>query len=173
MHRDVKPANLLISRSDQSICLIDWGLADIYQPERAYTVHVSTLPYKAPELLLNYQYYDYGVDVWGAGCVLGEMLTKVPFFEGTSIEAIVVGVANLCGTDAMMDYAEKYGLQVPELPPRGESGWAKLRHAIKKPKYDETCLDLLEKMFVVDHAVRITAAEALMHPFFDAVRGQS
>jgi casein kinase II subunit alpha len=55
MHRDVKPGNLLISREEKSISLIDWGLADLYYPERAYTVRVSTLRYKAPELLLNYE----------------------------------------------------------------------------------------------------------------------
>ena len=44
--------------------LIDWGLAEIYFPKTAYTPRVSTLRYKAPELLLNYQYYDYGIDAF-------------------------------------------------------------------------------------------------------------
>jgi casein kinase II subunit alpha len=175
MHRDVKPANLLICREARSICLIDWGLADIYQPERPYTVRVSTLPYKAPELLLNYQYYDYGVDVWGAGCVLGEMLTKIPLFGGGSVQEMVAEVANLCGGEPVRRYAEKYGLELPagavaRFPPPGENGWARFRQCIKRPKYDDDAVNLLERLLTVDHAERITAAEALVHPFFDPIR---
>ena len=70
MHRDIKPGNIIIGPDKLKATLIDFGLADLYYPETAYTTRVSTLRYKAPELLLNYQYYDYGIDIWGAGCVL-------------------------------------------------------------------------------------------------------
>jgi casein kinase II subunit alpha len=44
---------------------------------------------------------------------------------------------------------------------------------LKQGKYDEKAWNLLQKLLAVDHAERITAAEALEHPFFDAVRGRN
>jgi hypothetical protein len=71
MHRDIKPGNVCIDHARRELCVIDWGLADLYYPRARYSVRVSTLRYKAPELLLGYAFYDYGVDVWGAGSVMG------------------------------------------------------------------------------------------------------
>ena len=177
MHRDVKPGNLLISSDHRHLELIDWGLADLYFPCHAYTVRVSTLRYKAPELLLNYQYYDYGIDVWGAGCVLAEMLIKYPFFEGRNIDEMIVQVASLCGTSSVLQYADKYGLVVPRgasssLPPNHGPGWQKAINSIKQHKMDQDAVALLKRLLTVDHEDRITAAEALQHPFFDPIRSE-
>jgi serine/threonine protein kinase len=40
MHRDVKPANVLIDHSRRQLKLIDWGLADFYFPGKEYPVRV-------------------------------------------------------------------------------------------------------------------------------------
>jgi casein kinase II subunit alpha len=177
MHRDVKPGNLLISREQKSISLIDWGLADLYYPQRAYSIRVSTLRYKAPELLLNYQYYDYGIDVWGAGCVMAEMLIKMPFFEGRDIDEMIAQVAALCGTTAIMQYVDKYGLVLPQaalsqFPTNPTPGWSKVLYEMKQQKRDDEAIDLLKKLLTLDHAERITAAEALEHPFFNEIRDE-
>jgi casein kinase II subunit alpha len=63
--------------------LIDLGLADFYLPNQRYNVRVASRHYKAPELLLGNEYYDYGIDMWGVGCVLaGLLLRREPFFRG-------------------------------------------------------------------------------------------
>jgi len=102
MHRDVKPRNVLITREDfdlpsdtgetwrahkgqskRSIMLIDFGLADFYLPGQRYNVRVASRHYKAPELLINYEYYDYSLDIWSVGCILaGLLLRREPFFRG-------------------------------------------------------------------------------------------
>ncbi|KIY93473.1 casein kinase 2, alpha polypeptide [Monoraphidium neglectum] len=41
MHRDVKPANVLIDHSKRQLKLIDWGLADFYFPGKEYPVRVG------------------------------------------------------------------------------------------------------------------------------------
>lgn len=175
MHRDVKPGNILISTDRKSLRLIDWGLGDLYIPKKPYTVRVSTLRYKAPELLMNYQYYDYGVDVWGAGCVLAEMLVKFPFFEGRDIDEMVAQVAGVCGSMQILQYADKYGLTISQaaqnqFPSSQTPGWHKL--PIKPDKMDEEAIDLMKKLLTVDHAERITAQEALEHSFFNAIRDE-
>lgn len=53
MHRDVKPGNVLIDHSKRELTLIDWGLADFYQPGKEYPVRVATRFYKGPELLVD------------------------------------------------------------------------------------------------------------------------
>jgi casein kinase II subunit alpha len=175
MHRDVKPGNLLISQVEQSLSLIDWGLADLYYPQRAYSVRVSTMRYKAPELLLNYQYYDYGVDVWGSGCVMAEMLIKFPFFEGSDIEGMIAQIARVSGTMALMQYVDKYGLVLPrgalsQFPSNPGPGWERVTQNMQGWKYDDEAIDLLKKLLTIDHAERLTASEALEHPFFNEIR---
>lgn len=83
MHRDVKPRNVLIDRTTQTLMLIDLGLADFYLPNTKYNVRVASRHYKSPELLLGYEDYDYAIDMWGVGCILaGLLLRREPLFRG-------------------------------------------------------------------------------------------
>jgi casein kinase II subunit alpha len=175
MHRDIKPDNLILSADRRALKVIDWGLADLYVPKRRYNVRVSTLRYKAPELLLKYEYYDYGIDVWGAGCVFGEMLVRIPFFEGRTPDEMVAGLAVVCGFETLVNYVEKYGLSVPivaitMLPPNPTPAWHRLFGIVRSSKKDEQAFDLLKRLLTVDHQQRTTAREALGHPFFDSIR---
>lgn len=175
MHRDIKPGNVLISPDKKNLELIDWGLADLYFPEKPYTTHVSTMRYKAPELLLNYQYYDYGVDIWGAGCIMAEMLVKFPFFEGRNLDEMVFQVANVCGSVPILLYVDKYGLTLSQqvlsqMPSNQQPGWDRLLQSIRPQKMDNDAISLMKKLLTVDHEERISAAEALNEPFFDPIR---
>ncbi|KAK8860523.1 hypothetical protein M9Y10_012188 [Tritrichomonas musculus] len=177
MHRDVKPGNIIIRPDRNNLFLIDWGLAEFYFPNQRYSTRVSTLRYKAPELLLNYEYYDYGVDIWGAGVSFGEMLVKYPFFEGRNLHEMIACITSLWGLDKMINYFGRYGLAVlPEtiqlFPKNPESQWDKVISSTRSMKRDNEAFDLLKKLLTIDHAERITAKEALMHPFFDSIRDE-
>ena len=177
MHRDIKPNNIVIRKDRKNLIIIDWGLADIYIPKQQYSTRVSTLRYKAPELLLDYEYYDYGVDIWGAGCVFGEMLLKYPFFEGRNIDEMIADVSTLCGIDPIVNFVERYGLSVPTtsislFPQNPGSSWNRVFEFTRTSKRDDHGFDLLKKLLTVDHAKRITANEALKHPFFDSIRNE-
>lgn len=50
--------------------------------EQPYTDYISTRWYRAPECLMTDGYYDEKIDIWGCGCVLFEMITKYPLFNG-------------------------------------------------------------------------------------------
>jgi casein kinase II subunit alpha len=76
MHRDVKPANVLIDHAQKKLRLIDWGLADFYFPGKEYPVRVATRFYKGPELLTDIKDYDYSLDIWGAGCMMAAIMFK-------------------------------------------------------------------------------------------------
>ena len=69
IHRDVKLSNVVI-KNNTYLYLIDWGLGEFYHPKKHYPVKVGTRYYKAPELLVNNQQYDYSIDLWSLGCNL-------------------------------------------------------------------------------------------------------
>ena len=69
---------------DTSLKIIDWGLADFYHPSKRFNCRVASRYFKAPELLLGNNYYDYQLDIWSTGCMLaGMMFNKEPFFKGS------------------------------------------------------------------------------------------
>ena len=85
MHRDIKPHNIVIDPNEGTLRLIDWGLAEFYHPQKAYNVRVATRYFKSPELLVDYKYYDYSLDLWSFGCLLaGLIFKKEPFFLGNA-----------------------------------------------------------------------------------------
>jgi serine/threonine protein kinase len=68
---------------ERSLMLIDLGLADFYMPGQRYNVRVASRHYKAPELLLGYDLYNYSMDLWSVGCILaGLLLRREPIFKG-------------------------------------------------------------------------------------------
>jgi casein kinase II subunit alpha len=77
MHRDIKPHNTIINPKTHELKVIDWGLADFYFPDQEYSCRVASRYYKAPELLLNNQKYDYSLDIWSLGCLLAEMVNII------------------------------------------------------------------------------------------------
>jgi len=79
-------------------------------------MHVSTGHYKGPELLLNYNLYDYSVDIWSVGCIFAAMLFKMPaFFQRDPdvpydfVDQLEV-ITEILGTTPLMDYISKYNL---------------------------------------------------------------
>lgn len=85
MHRDVKPHNVMIDHEKRKLRLIDWGLAEFYHPYTEYNVRVASRYFKGPELLVDFQEYDYSLDMWSLGCMFASMIfRKEPFFHGHS-----------------------------------------------------------------------------------------
>ncbi|KAG0709671.1 kinase-like domain-containing protein [Suillus ampliporus] len=83
IHRDIKGSNILINNRGE-LKLADFGLARFYQKRRRsdYTNRVITLWYRPPELLFGATVYGPEVDMWSAGCIMLELFTKKPVFQG-------------------------------------------------------------------------------------------
>eukprot|EP01065_Artemidia_motanka_P016793 TRINITY_DN20398_c0_g1_i1.p1 TRINITY_DN20398_c0_g1~~TRINITY_DN20398_c0_g1_i1.p1 ORF type:complete len:542 (+),score=163.07 TRINITY_DN20398_c0_g1_i1:56-1627(+) len=88
MHRDVKPANILIDDSG-STRLTDFGLSRLLDTVDAGAGTFAGTPhYLCPEICLG-ERYDYASDVWALGVTLYEVMAlRVPF-GGNNILAIV------------------------------------------------------------------------------------
>ena len=65
--------------------LIDFGLAKPFgTPDRQHTTGVITRFYRPPEILFGSRYYGPLVDIWSAGCILGELIIRLPLFPGST-----------------------------------------------------------------------------------------
>ncbi|CAH1992592.1 unnamed protein product [Acanthoscelides obtectus] len=99
MHRDMKPANLMISEKGV-LKIADFGLARIYDETTPtlYSHQVATRWYRAPELLYGSRNYTQSVDMWSVGCIIAEMVNGQPLFPGeTDIEQLAI-VLDTLGT---------------------------------------------------------------------------
>eukprot|EP00210_Caulerpa_lentillifera_P004948 g4722.t1 len=164
MHRDIKLSNLLYN-DNGFVKLCDFGLARYVPQESArLSPTVATLWYRPPELLLGSDEYDCSLDIWAIGCVMGELLSGQPLFPGeTEIECLKL-MCELLGTPSetvWKGYNDLPNAQKIILPYHHSRG---LKHRIQG---SNLAIDLLYSMLCYDPKRRITASEALHHPFFE------
>lgn len=162
LHRDIKPNNILVSRSGR-VKLADFGLArDFGFPVTELTNKVITRWYKSPEILFGSKTYTYGVDIWAAGCVFAELLLRTPYFPGDNDVHQMELIFTALGSPTQEEWPEMQDLPA-FLPfePRPKSDIRLLFTGAS----DDT-VDLLKKMLTHNPAHRITAKEVLSHPYF-------
>uniref|UniRef100_T1IXK4 Protein kinase domain-containing protein n=1 Tax=Strigamia maritima TaxID=126957 RepID=T1IXK4_STRMM len=164
LHRDLKPQNLLLDKKGV-IKIADFGLARAFGiPVRAYTHEVVTLWYRAPEVLLGAVRYSTPVDVWSIGCIFAEMITKRPLFHGDSEIDQLFRIFRTLGTPT-----EQTWKGVAELPDYKKTfpNWKGGNLSNNLKNLDPQGLELLQKTFIYDPTIRITAKDALKHPYFN------
>ncbi|CAN6281261.1 unnamed protein product [Urochloa humidicola] len=176
MHRDVKPHNVMIDHELRKLRLIDWGLAEFYHPGKEYNVRVASRYFKGPELLVDLQDYDYSLDMWSLGCMFAGMIfRKEPFFYGHDNHDQLVKIAKVLGTDSLNAYLNKYHIELdPQLEAlvgrHSRKPWAKFINADNQHLVSPEAIDFLDKLLCYDHQDRLTAREAMAHPYFLQVR---
>lgn len=164
-HRDLKPQNLLVDRKN-TLKLADFGLARAFMiPVRAYTHEVVTLWYRAPEILLGQKTYSPAVDMWSIGCIFAELVSKRPLWPGDSEIDELFRIFRTMGTpDAEVwpgvTELPDYKATFPKWPKRS------VGRAIADCGLSPEGVDLLERMLAYEPSARITARDALSHPYF-------
>lgn len=166
LHRDLKPQNLLIKNKNMNLQLklADFGLARaIGIPVNTFSNEVVTLWYRAPDVLLGSRTYNTSIDIWSAGCIMAEMYTGRPLFPGTTNEDQLQKIFRLMGTPSERSWP---GIsQFPEYKPNFHIYAPQdLRHIL--PQVDPVGIDLLSRMLQLRPEMRISAKEAVAHPWF-------
>lgn len=181
LHRDLKPANIMLS-SDGVVKIGDLGLARLFN-NPLITLWggdkvVVTIWYRAPELLLGARHYTPAIDLWAVGCIFAELLSLRPIFKGE--EAKMDNKRNIpFQRNQIQKVIEILGLpttqQWPSLPQYPEyksfstmkSYPPSLEQWYHNTGYTSRAgFDLLNSLLTFDPAKRITAEDALLHPYF-------
>ena len=73
-HRDIKPENILVDKSRKHLKIADMGSSRSVTSKPPFTEYIATRWYRSPECLLTDGHYGPEMDIWGAGCVLFEII---------------------------------------------------------------------------------------------------
>ncbi|XP_075271458.1 mitogen-activated protein kinase 15 isoform X1 [Opisthocomus hoazin] len=172
IHRDQKPSNILLDE-DCFVKLCDFGLARSLcqmnedQGNPALTEYVATRWYRAPEILLSSQSYTKGVDMWSIGCILGELLLGKPLFPGTSTMNQIEQILRVIPAPSPEDILAVQSDYRASVINRMSSGQRVTFEEILPSSTPLPALDLLKKLLVFNPDKRLTAEEALQHPYVE------
>lgn len=161
IHRDLKPKNILISKKGDIVKITDLGLSrklNIVSP--IYSKRVGSLNYMAPEILLNFNDYSYGVDIWSAACILYELIFKKILFDGKDYEDQLHSIEKLIGTPTNQNW--------PNI--EKNDNYKNIYQSIQKGIFDNKTKylsknekDILKRMLLYDPNKRISIKAALSH----------
>lgn len=167
LHRDLKPANLFVNTEDLVLKIGDFGLARIMDPHYSHKGHLSeglvTKWYRSPRLLLSPNNYTKAIDMWAAGCIFSEMLTGKTLFAGAheleQMQLILESIPVLREEDrqelhSVIPVFIRSDMSTPHTP---------LVRLL--PGVSPQALDFLEKILTFNPMDRLTAEEALAHPY--------
>ena len=140
VHRDLKPENILIVDRDKNnyprIKICDFGTSKMFEKGAIQRKLVGSSYYIAPEVLKKH--YDEKCDLWSCGVILYILLSGRPPFGGENDKEIMERVA-----------LGKYDLQSSPFNKVSKSG-----------------IDLIQKLLIMEPKKRISAQDALLHPWF-------
>lgn len=173
VHRDIKPANLLVDPGSLGLKVCDFGSAKLLRHGEASQTdsqpYMCSRYYRAPELILSTMDTTTAVDLWSAGCVLGELLISQPLFAGTDGVHQLSVIMEILGTPTPRElYAMNpqfepsvgFGAPIEALP------WTKVvgRHIAPDVQ------DLLSSLLRYEPASRLQPMAAMALQFFDELR---
>uniref|UniRef100_A0AAQ4PD92 Cyclin-dependent kinase 7 n=1 Tax=Gasterosteus aculeatus aculeatus TaxID=481459 RepID=A0AAQ4PD92_GASAC len=159
---DLKPNNLLLDGSGV-LKLADFGLAKAFgSPNRVYTHQVVTRWYRSPELLFGARMYGVGVDMWAVGCILAELLLRIPFLAGDSDLDQLTKIFEALGTPTEETWPGMSSL--PDYVSFKIFPGTPLEHIFTAAGDD--LLELLQSLFTFNPLTRTTATQALKMRYF-------
>jgi len=117
-------------------------------------------------VLMGSRKYSTPVDLWSVGCIFGEMSNGRPLFPGTSDSDQLTRIFKVLGNPTEENWPSLSELPDYKDPFRAEEG-SGLESLLARLSTDAPGLDLISRMLAYEPSRRISAKEALVHPYFD------
>lgn len=185
LHRDLKPQNLLINKNGE-LKLADFGLARAFGiPVKCYSAEVVTLWYRPPDVLFGAKLYTTSIDMWSAGCIFAELADAGrPLFPGSDVLDQLMKIFRVLGTPTedtwpgvthLSDYVALPRKKINEFNICSNIILTRIFHldfpAITSwsqivPRLNSKGRDLLQKLLICRPNQRISAEQAMQHPYF-------
>ena len=174
-HRDIKPHNLLVDlardTAEVHVKLCDFGCSKRLVAGEPNIQYICARYYRAPEIAFGWAHYSTAIDLWSAGCVMAELFTGAPLFPGKNSIDQLARIIKVLGPPSREELAA-----MGQDPRRFKAGaaWGAAERAASLGErtglVDGDAVDLLRRLLQYDPAGRITAVEALAHPFLSGTR---
>ena len=167
-HRDIKPDNLLCDPATLKCRLCDFGCSKVLVKGQPNVSYICSRYYRAPELMFGATEYSVNVDIWSVGTILMELLLgHLPFQGQDSTQQHLVEIMKLLGTPSDRDLqAMRATCCADDLPKLKAFPWERLFPQSTPPE----AIDLAQRLLRYDPDQRLTAPQALAHPFFDGAQ---
>jgi casein kinase II subunit alpha len=179
VNMDFKPLNVFANVRQRELVVGDWGLGIFYKPNSTHSWRTMTTFWKAPEVMLGSKNFHMAVDMWSVGTTFAGMIFgRFHFWPGPRAYNIIVDWIRTLGSSAFVDFLHKYDI---ELDPRfrhhylrdswyPKKEWTSYLTDANAHLVTVQAIDLIDKLLRFDPAERLSAAEALKHPYFSANR---
>lgn len=195
IHCDLKPENILMKSIKDATCkIIDFGSSCFIHDH--LSTYIQSRSYRAPEVIIGCK-YDYKIDMWSLGCILAEIYTGNVLFQNDSIQSMLARIIGICGPfpDWMFekgklanDFFTKEKLLYMEPNENNSSlnqsihintGKSKKIHILVPKRSslrkrlrtsDDNFYSFVKKCLEIDPNQRMSATEALNHPWIKDVK---
>jgi cell division control protein 7 len=138
--------------------------------KRPIPLRGGTRGFRAPEVLLRCTKQTVAIDIWSAGVILLSILSaRYPFFWSPDDMTSLAEIAVVCGTQQLIAAAASLGKRLIMSFESPKVDWKTLctkARGANKLEISDSVYDLLDRCLDVNPDTRITALEALEHPFF-------
>ncbi len=172
IHRDLKPENLLIVGKG-CIKIADFGLAREYTEPvlwepKEMTPNMGTRRYRAPEILLGSRLYGPPADMWSVGCIMGQLLKRMPLFPGKTDQELLRLIIADCGSITPNVWPDVVRITMYHLIELPQGRPNRLHKNFQQWCDDYLAIDLMSRLLQLDPNKRLDANTAGSHPYFRA-----